>query len=672
MTPDKIRNVVFIGQSGAGKTSLIEHVLAKCGAVERVGSIDEGTSILDSDDLERERQHSIDPALAFFERDGVHVNLIDTPGYRDFVGNVFGPLQAVECAVLVVDADEGVRPHTRKLWNLAADLELPRFVVINRLDRENAKFDEILEQIQALSPKCVPLTVPVGVGPSLSGVERTFGAKKGSSDLAEAHASAFLEAVVETNEELLEKYLGGEEIADAELGAQLATAVKELGVFPVLSTSVVKDLGLTELVETLIAHAPPAAGVTAAAVDGGDPVEIAPDPAGPLCAFVFRNASDPFVGKLTMLRMYSGTLHQNGQFVNPSTGKTDKVGKLVRLQGKEQVPVESIGAGDLCVLLKVETLRVFDTVCGSDRRVRIEPPKTPTPMYGRALQPKTRTDEKKFSEALSKVTEEDPGVVASRDKRTGEMVVSGMSQLHLQMIINRLKGRYHVEVNAKEPKIPYLETITAKGDAQYRHKKQTGGAGEFAEVWMRIEPLERGSDYEFSNEVFGGAISDSYVQSAEKGVKAVMEQGVIAGYPVVDVKVTVYDGKEHPVDSKDVAFQKAGREAFKLAVQKARPVLLEPIVNLDVTFPSEVVGDITGDLNRRRARVQGMDSEGDFQTIHAQVPLAELNEYSNSLGAMSGGQGTYEIEMSHYEVAPGNVQQKVVEESKAALEKKDD
>jgi elongation factor G len=379
--------------------------------------------------------------------------------------------------------------------------------------------------------------------------------------------------------------------------------------------------------------------------------------------------SDPYVGKLTYLRFFSGSLGTNGLFINPRTGKSEKVGKLIRMQGKDQVPIDSASAGEIAALVKIESLKAFDTVNGGDRRLAIAAPKLPTPMFSRAVAPKTKTDEKKFSEALGKITDEDVSVLAKLNPRTHEMVVSGMSQLHLQVILSRMKSRYNVDVVTKEPKTPYQETITAKGDAQYRHKKQTGGAGEFAEVWMRVMPLERGKGYEFSNEVFGGHISNSYCQSAEKGVKSVMEKGVIAGYPVIDIRVEVYDGKEHPVDSKDIAFQKAGREAFKLAFQQAKPVLLEPIVSLEVTFPSEVMGDITGDLNRRRARVMGMDSVGNFQTIKALVPLAEIADYASALGSMSGGQGTYGVEPDHYEVVPSNIQQKIVEAAKAEMEK---
>lgn len=672
-SPENIRNIALVGHSKAGKTSLLETVLAKCKSIARAGKVDDGSSILDHDEIERGRQHTIDAHLAFFEKNGVHVNAIDTPGFRDFMGQVFGPLSVVEAVVFFVDSDEGVRPHTRKLWTLVDELRLPRIVVISRLDREGAKFDETLDQVQSLSPKCVPLTLPVEPGPSLSGIEWTFGPNKGDSDLASTHGESFMETVVESDEELLEKYLGGEDIPEDVIEKQIASAVAAAEVFPVLSTSTEKDLGVDELVDAVVKFAPPSnAKVSRKASPVGDPEAEAEIPSGDgeLCSYVFRTVSDPFVGKLSLIRVYSGTLSQNGPFINPHTGKNDKVGKMVRMNGKEQAGVESVGPGDIVSLLKCEVLRTFDTLCTGNSRIAIQQPKLPTPMYRRALQPKTHGDEKKFSESLSKITDEDPSITAERDERTKQMVVSGLSQLHLETVINRLKVRYNVEVDSKEPKVPYLETITGKGDDRYRHKKQSGGSGEFAEVAMRVEPLERGEQYAFESEVFGGAISDSYVQSAEKGVKAIMTDGVIAGYPLVDVKVTVYDGKEHPVDSKDVAFQKAGKEAFKAAIQKAKPVILEPIVNLEVTFPADVVGDITGDLNRRRARVQGMDASGDFQTLKAEVPLAELSDYSNGVGAMTGGQGTYEIEMSHYEVAPSNVQQKIIQDSKTEATEK--
>jgi elongation factor G len=674
--PENIINIAFAGHSSAGKTTLIEGLLVKAGAILRMGRVDDGTSHLDGDAEARERKHTIDPAIAFLEHNQKLLNLIDTPGYRDFQGGLYGPLSVVESLVVLVDADEGIRPHTRKIWEMAEARKLPCFVAITRLDREHAKLEETLAQVQdQLDPRCIPISYPRGIGPSLSGVELTFGEGKAAEGPAVDHGQKLTEAVVESNDAMMERYLSGEEIDPVQLDLQLRKAVRSREVYPVLFLSTLKDLGLAEALKVFSSYAPPASSDLGnhALVHGSS--EKVPVPLGrdePLCAFVFRVVSDPYVGKLTFLRFFAGSLAQNGQFVNPHTGKLEKVGKLVRAQGKDQVPIESAGAGEIAALLKVESLKTFDTVTTADRRLVIPPPQLPTPMFSRAVEPKTKTDDKKFSEALSKITDEDVSVVARRDSRTHETVVSGMSQLHLSVIWARLKSRFHVEVVTKEPKTPYLETITAKGDDHYRHKKQSGGAGEFAEVWMRVEPLERGKGYEFVNDVFGGAIAAGYVASAEKGVKAVMEKGVIAGYPVVDLKVSVYDGKEHPVDSKDVAFQKAGREAFKLAVRQAKPVLLEPIVHLEVTFPSQVMGDITGDLNRRRARVMGMDSVGLFQTIKAQIPLAELVDYAGALGSMTAGQGTYSIEPSHYEVVPGNIQQKIVEAAKAELEKDTD
>jgi len=425
----------------------------------------------------------------------------------------------------------------------------------------------------------------------------------------------------------------------------------------------------------LVEYAPPASHSLGRTIHPpGKPDVVSPlktTAEDPLCAFVFRVVSDPYVGKLSFARVFAGSLAQNNPFSNPRTGKQEKVGKMVRMQGKEQEPLTSAAAGDIVALLKVESLKTFDTVT-TDNQWVIDPPKLPTPMFSRAVEPKAKADEKKFAEAIAKVVDEDVMVKAVRDSRTHEMVVSGISQLHLLILWERLKLRYGVEVSTKEPKTPYLETITAKGDDHYRHKKQTGGAGEFAEVWLRVEPLERGKGIEFVNSVFGGAIGANYVASAEKGIRTVIERGVIAGCPVVDLQVDIYDGKEHPVDSKDIAFQKAGREAFKLAMKQAKPVLLEPIVNLEVSFPVECMGDIQGDLNRRRARVVGADSMGNFQALKAQVPLAEIADYASGLGSMTGGQGSYTIEMSHYEIVPSNIQQKVCDAARGELEKEED
>ena len=666
-SPETTRNVAFCGHGTCGKTTLIEHLLAKAGSVSRAGSIDEGSTVCDYDDQEKERKHSIDLSTSYLEHNGVTINMIDTPGYRDFVGQVYSAITAVECVVVVVDADDGVRPNTRKAWEVAETFDLPRMVVVNRLDREHAKSDEVVAEIrEQLNAACHPVNVPDAAGPSFSSVSSVIGSDGGDE---------LLESVVESNDGLMERYLGGEEISSDEVSKQLVEAVASRAVFPIFFAAGEKDIGVDELLNGIIELTPPASNSLSRTIrplgdEEGDGSSVPTGADAPLCAFVFRVASDPFVGKLTYLRIFAGKLPANGSFLNPNSGKQEKAGKFVRLQGKEQEPVDEAVAGDIISLVKVEGLQAFDTVT-SDSPMKIAAPKLPTPMYSRAVTPKSKADEKKFAEAITKVVDEDVMISSTRDSRTHEMVVAGVSQLHLLVLWDRLKARYGVEVATQEPKTPYLETIAAKGEAMHRHKKQSGGSGEFAEVHLRVEPRERGSGLEFVSSVFGGAISASYVQSVEKGIRAMIEEGVIAGYPVVDVKVDVYDGKEHPVDSKDIAFQKAGREAFKKAVSEARPVLLEPVVDLEVTFPGDTMGEIQGDLNRRRGRVVGMEAAGPFQALKAKVPLAEVPDYATQLGSMTGGQGTYTIEMSHYEEVPANVQQKVCESAKTDKQAED-
>ena len=658
-SPEKIRNVVVCGHSTCGKTLLVEQLLHAAGAISRPGSIDEGTTVCDFDEQEKERKHSIDLACCHLDTQGTTVQILDSPGYRDFIGQFYCATAVADCVIVVVSADSGVQPNTRKLWEVAERQGLPCFVVINRLDREHADFDSVLGQIrEQLSSKCQAYSLPDASGIPFSSVKVVLEDPGGGEN-------ALIESIVETDEDLMECYLGGEEISAEDLTRTFARAIAEREVFPVFSTSAQKEIGTEELLKAIDRYAP-AASTNPASRETyhlDNPEETSPlalGPGDPLCARVFRVVSDPYVGKLSYVRIFSGSLATNGQFIHPRTGKAEKIGKMFRPQGKEQQTVEAVSAGQIVALVKVEGLETFDVISG-ESKIGISPPEVPAPMCSYAVSPKTKADEKKFAESVGKLLDEDVTLTSVRDKRTGELVVAGMSQLHLVIVWSRLKSRYGVEVETREPKIPYLETISAKADEQYRHKKQTGGAGEFAEVWLRIEPTERGHGVEFVNAVFGGAISQGYVQSAEKGIRAKMDQGVISGCPVVDLKVTIYDGKEHPVDSKDIAFQKAGREAFKKAFQMAKPVLLEPIVNLEVTFPGEHTGDIQGDLTRRRGRVQGVDAVGSFQVLKAQVPLAELSDYAGTIGSITGGQGSYSIDPAHYETVPPNVQQKIVE-----------
>ena len=655
-SPDSIRNIAFCGHGTCGKTSLVESLLVSGGAISRKGLVDEGTTVCDADEQEKERKHSIELSCASTETDGTLLQFIDTPGYRDFLGQVYCASAAADCFAVVVEAKDGVRPNTRKVWQIAADAGLPVFVVVNRVDRDLADFDAVLTQLQdQFGGKCLALTVPNASGAGFSAVTSQLGQ---SDDL--------MESIVESNDDLMERYLEGEEIPSEEIAAQCVEAVSSRSLFPVFATSAEKDIGIAELLEAFALYSPPASRDLGRVTRNPDNDEethaVSTSADEPFGARVFRVVSDPFVGKLTYIRVFSGSVVTNGSIHNPNTGKPEKVGKLVRLQGSEQVSVDLLSAGEIGALIKVEGLRTFDFLT-ADKRLVMDPPRVPLPMAGLATSPKTKADEKKFAEAYTKLVEEDVGLKAERDRRTGELVISGSSALHLQVLWRRLKARYGVEVETKQPKTPYLETITGKADAQYRHKKQTGGSGEFAEVWLRVAPLERGEGFEFKNTVFGGAISASYVESAKKGIVAMMEHGFMAGCAIVD---ETHDGKEHPVDSKDVAFQKAGREAFKQALEKAKPALLEPIVEVEVTFPGQFTGDIQGDLTRRRGRVQGVDVIGDFQILKALVPLAEMSEYASSLGSVTGGQGSYTLEMAHYEAVPGNVQQKVVDAFKTA------
>ena len=663
-SPDKIRNIAFAGHSTCGKTTLVESLLFIGGGIERKGSVDDGTSVCDYDDQEKERNHSIDLACASVDTQDTLLQFVDTPGYRDFIGQVYCATASADLIAVVICADEGIRPNTRKVWEIARDANLPCFVIINRVDREHSNFDQVLWHVQEqLDDKCLPMTAPNESGGGFSSVEDNLG---NSDDL--------MESIIESNDELMERYLEGEEIGSEEIAAQCVAAVGSRGLFPVYATSSLNDSGVKELIDGFIRYSPSAAFDQGREhfnpADEEDTQAVSTVADAPFAARVFRVVSDPFVGKLSYLRIFSGSISQGGSFLNPNTGKQEKVGKLIRFQGKDQDAVEQLGAGEIGALIKVEGLQTFDYL-NSDSVRSMTSPSIPLPMSGLATTPKTKADEKKFAESFVKLVEEDVCLTSKRDDRTGELVISGVSSLHLQILWERLKSRYGVEVATQLPKTPYLETISAKGDAQYRHKKQSGGSGEFAEVWLRVEPTERGSGLEFVNSIFGGAISQSYVQSVEKGITAMMKDGVLAGCEFVDIKVEVYDGKEHPVDSKDVAFQKAGRGAFKLAVNNARPVLLEPIVNLEVSFPSEYTGDIQGDVTRRRGRVQGVDAQGDFQTIKALVPLAELTDYAGSLGSATGGQGAYTIEMAHYETVPGNLQQKVIEAYNAERNQED-
>ncbi|HVY61435.1 MAG TPA: elongation factor G [Planctomycetota bacterium] len=662
-----IRNLAIAGHGASGKTMLVESLLFKAKAISRKGSVSDGTTVSDFEQVEKEHKHSIDLAVTHLTWKGKEIQVLDTPGYPDFLGDAAAAIASVGAVLVAVDASAGVKVNTRAVWSIAEKRKLPRAIVVTRADLEHAKWQERLEDIKAnFGEKCTPIVMPKGgvVGTKMSGVDLVYPLPANASEELKAFDKRLVEVAVEGDEALMMRYLDGDEIKPDEVKKALHAAFRAGSIYPIFVTSSEKDFGIEELLTTLVELFPYAGERTYPALDAdsGKPVEVSADK--PFTAQVFKVVYDPFVGKLSYFRVYSGTLPQNATVIAPSAKAPVKIAHIYKPQGKETKEVPEAIAGDIVVTAKVEDLHPGDTICTGDFRVKFPPIDYPTPMVGLAVSPKARDDESKLAPALQKLVEADPTLKQTRHPQTHELVVTGMSELHLQVLFARLKNRYKVEVTTKIPKVAYLETITTKGDAKYRHKKQTGGAGQFAEVWLRIEPQPRGDGFAFESEVVGGAISQSFIPSIEKGVKYMMERGVIAGYPVVDLKAVVYDGKEHPVDSKDIAFQIAGRMAFREAVKQAKPVLIEPVVDAEITVPIDSVGSIMSDLPSRRGRVTTQDQAGNYAIVKAKVPLAEMQTYSSGLRSMTAGEGSFTMAFSHYDPVPSNIAQQVIAQFK--------
>jgi elongation factor G len=663
-----VRNIALVGHAGSGKTTLGETLLFTAGATTRQGHVDDGTSILDYGDEERERKFTIRSSLAHAAWKDRQINLIDTPGYPDFVGEVHQALAAVETAVVVISATRGVSVNTRRLFRLAADRGLARFIVITELDGDNIEFEGLLASIQEQFGKsCQPLTLPVGIGREFTGVAAVMSGETPGGDLAAAR-DALREAIIESDDALTEKYLEGGEIDEAALTAAFRKGVASGKVVPILCVGGLKGIGIEPVLDALVELAPsPLEGVarTAKPVDKPDaePVAIVPDPSKPFIAQVFKAVTDPFVGKLCYLRVFQGSFKGEGAtMTNARTGKTARVAQFFRVQGKEQEPLGAPAIpGDIVAVAKVEDFLIGDTAVVGGPLMALPPIGFPVPMVSLAVEPKSRGDEQKIGTTLTRLAEEDLTFRMTREAETRELVVTGMSALHLDIVLGRLKKQFGVDVQTRPPRIPYHETITKSVKyVEYTHKKQTGGAGQYARVAIDMEPTDRGAGYEFVDEIYGGVIDQPFRVSVDKGIQKKMAEGVLAGYHVVDVRVKLVDGKTHPVDSKDIAFQIAGREAFKQAFMQCNPVLLEPIVNVEITVPSRALGDITGDLNTRRGRILGVEQEGNDQTVKATAPLAEMLNYSTQLRSMTGGEGSYTMAFSHYDIVPGNVQQQIV------------
>lgn len=678
-TTDQLRNIVLLGHGSSGKTSLAEAMLFTSGAVNRQGRIEDGTTVADFDEEEIRRRISLSLALVPVEWDGCKLNVLDTPGYTDFVGEVISAVLVADLALVLVDPVGGVEVGTELVWSYADQQGLPRMVVINKMNRENANFNRTLQSLRdAFGRNFVPLHLPIGSQGDLAGVvdlvkmQALMGpegkAEEIPADLAAQAEEArvqVVEAAAEGEDELIMKYLEGETLTEEEIARGLRTAILSGAVVPVLVTAATGNLGTRALLDALVTYAPSPADrgpVQAEGLAGEE--EIEPNELAPLAALVFKTAADPYVGKLTYFRVYGGVLESDTRVWNSRAETEERLGTLYVMRGKEQLPVRRLRPGDIGAVAKLSVTVTGDTLCDRGHPVHLPGPVFPHPLFAVSVHPKSKADQAKMGPTLTRICEEDPTLRWRQEPSTRETILEGMGEAHVDIAVRRMANRFGVGVETAIPKVPYRETITRVNADQYRHKKQTGGAGQFAEVHMRLEPLSRGEGFEYDWEVFGGAISSSFRPSIEKGIRQVLEQGVLAGYPVVDLKAVVYDGKEHPVDSKDIAFQIAGREAFKKVMLGAGPVLLEPIYKVTITVPEEYTGDVMGDLNTKRARVQGMDQKGGKSIITALAPLAEMQRYATDLRSLTQGRGLFSMEFDHYEEVPAHLAQQIIEAAK--------
>ncbi len=660
-----IRNIVLLGHGGSGKTSLAEAILHTTGKTNRLGSVDDKTSISDFYEEEKEHGYSISASVLHTEHAGKTINIIDTPGYPDFIGPAYKSIPGAETAVIVISAAAGIETNTRKVFDLAKKANMSKLIVINKIDAENTDISELLQNIKdSFGQQCRVANIPAADKKSVIDCIENETGDSPIGDAASAHME-LIESVVEADDELMEKYLGGEEIPADKISAVFTTALIADTIVPIVFTNAREEIGITELLDIITQYTPsPEQAKGAAIIDGENEVEIKADPSGPLAGLVFKVGFDPKSNmKFSNIRIFSGSLKSDTQLLINDEKKAIRPGHILKSQGPDTSEVPAGIAGDIVTLAKVEELKVGDLVHDGGVKGQFQMPKAPEPMFSLALEPATRGDEQKISTALDKLVDEDPCFKVARDPQTKELVVSGMGELHLRVILEKMDKYYKLKVNTKQPKIPYRETITSKAEGHYRHKKQSGGAGQFGEVYLRVEPAERDSDpsLEFNWDIFGGSIPGQFEPAILKGINDVMASGVVANCIMQDIKVSVYDGKHHPVDSKEVAFRAAGKGAFIDAIQKAKPVLLEPIVDMEITVPSDNMGDIAGDIASRRGRVTGQDMlPGNMLTVKAQVPLSEVTQYSSQLKSVTGGRGSYSMTLSHYEPVPSNVQQQIV------------
>jgi len=676
---ENIRNLVLLSHCGAGKTSLSEAIIFTAGAINRLGKVDDGATTSDYDPDEVKRKISLNLTMLPAEWQDTKLNLIDTPGYSDFVGEVKAAIRVSEGAVVVICAVSGVEVGSEQVWDYSAEAKLPRIVFVNKIDRENADFYRTLKDIQdKLSPRCIPVQLPIGSQSNFQGIvdlltmKSYTGSPAKEAEIPESlqeqvasYREKLVEAVAEIDDSLIEKYLSGEELTQEELTNGLRQSVVEGKIMPVLVGSALQNIGIASLLDAACGYLPSPKECQVAVVRDSTQEEIEPSQSAPLSALVFKTSADPYVGKLTYFRVYTGTIESNSQVWNVMQNGAERIGQLFMLRGKNQEPVAKVEAGDIGAVAKLGLTNTGDTLGSKDKPVKIAPIVFPKPIFSGAVLPKTKADLDKMGGALTRLTEEDPTIEVRREADTNETILSGLGETHLEVAVDKMQRKFGVNVELKTPKVPYKETIMVPSKAEYKHKKQTGGHGQYGHAKIEIEPLTRGTGFEFVNAIVGGAIPRNYIPAVEKGILEAMHEGVLAGYPVVDIKTKLYDGSFHPVDSSEICFKIAGAQALKKGLSQGQPILIEPIMNVRVKVPEEFTGDIIGDLNTKRAKVLGMNPEKGYNVIDAQAPLAEVIRYAIDLKSITQGRGSYTLEVSHYEEVPANIIQKVIAERQA-------
>jgi len=687
INPKNIRNVGFLGHGGSGKTTIIDGILYLVKENTRIGRVDEGTSLMDFTPEEIERKITINLSVySFINYKDKLINIVDTPGYLDFVGEVLSGIRAADTGVVVVDATAGVEVGTELVWKYLDEENKPRAIFINKLKKENTDFETVYRQItETFGPKVCPITIPIGQGPTMQGyinllTEEAFVYKNGKEekieipedmkDKVKKYREKVIEALCEENETLMEKYLEGVDIKIDEIIPVIGNAVTKKAIYPVLVGDGYELIGLSGLLDFIAEYFPsPLDTEIKAKTKSGEEKTIKPSESGPAVAFVFKTFSDPHVGDMLNVKVLSGKIKPGMTIKNRTKDIEEKINQIFILKGKERKEVEEISVGMLGVLVKLKETKTSDTLAEDD--IIVPPVSFPEPSISIAVVPKSKGDEEKVSNALARLHEEDPTFTYHYNVEFKQQLISGIGELHLDVILSRLKKKFGVSVDTEKPKIAYRETIARKAEAQGKYKKQTGGRGQYGDVWIRLEPLPRGKGFEFEETIFGGAIPAKYFPSVEKGIKEAAEKGILAGYPVIDFKATLYDGSYHPVDSSDIAFKIAAAMAFKAGAEKASPVLLEPILEVEVLVPEKFMGDVIGDLNSRRAKILGMDTEGRLQKIRAYVPEAEMYKYATTLRSITQGRGFFRAKFSHYEEVPKEIAQKIIEQAKKEKEKED-